>query len=201
MRTVPVNHSAGPLPEGWEPPRWTSMRRVLSFCRLLVSTLHLKHGRAKNRAVAKSVAPRKMHTGSVSTQAMRMLMSVSLCRPERLAAIVPAMPEESTWVVLTGSPMQVCQADGRRGHQFGRGALGVGQVRLADLFADRNDDPLPADHRAQAQREGDGHLDPRGNVLDDLAQVVDCGLGLIRGRGIWRACLPLTSLSTHSATR
>ncbi|MNH41855.1 hypothetical protein D3C79_1034320 [compost metagenome] len=29
---------------------------------------------------------------------------VDICRPERLAAMVPAMPEDSTWVVETGRP-------------------------------------------------------------------------------------------------
>jgi hypothetical protein len=52
----------------------------------------------------KVAAPRKTQTGIVSTQAKIIFRSVAICRPDRLAAIVPAMPEESTWVVLTGKP-------------------------------------------------------------------------------------------------
>ena len=42
--------------------------------------------------------------GRVRIQASAMLRMVDHCRPEPLAAMVPAMPEESTWVVETGSP-------------------------------------------------------------------------------------------------
>ena len=45
-----------------------------------------------------------METGNVNTQAMSRLRTVDICRPVRLAAIVPATPDERTWVVLTGSP-------------------------------------------------------------------------------------------------
>src|SRR5450830_166832 len=45
-----------------------------------------------------------MAAGRVSTQAMARLRRVAICRPERLAAMVPATPEESTWVVETGRP-------------------------------------------------------------------------------------------------
>src|SRR6202142_1738659 len=46
----------------------------------------------------------RIETGSVSTQAMSRLRTVAHCRPEWLAAMVPATPDDSTWVVLTGSP-------------------------------------------------------------------------------------------------
>jgi hypothetical protein len=42
--------------------------------------------------------------GSVSTQAMAMLRIVALCSPDPLAAMVPAIPDESTCVVETGRP-------------------------------------------------------------------------------------------------
>jgi hypothetical protein len=42
--------------------------------------------------------------GRVSTQAMAMLRTVDHCRPEPLADMVPAMPDDSTWVVETGRP-------------------------------------------------------------------------------------------------
>ena len=38
------------------------------------------------------------------TQAISRLRTVDICRPDLLAAIVPATPEESTCVVETGSP-------------------------------------------------------------------------------------------------
>ena len=43
-------------------------------------------------------------TGRVSTQAISRLRSVAICRPEPLAAMVPATPDDSTWVVDTGRP-------------------------------------------------------------------------------------------------
>ena len=49
-----------------------------------------------------------------------------------------------------GQAAEVGQADRGHRHELGRGPLGVGQVGLADLLADRHHDPLPADHRARA---------------------------------------------------
>jgi hypothetical protein len=46
----------------------------------------------------------RIATGKVSTQAMARLRTVDHCRPERLAAIVPATPDDSTCVVDTGRP-------------------------------------------------------------------------------------------------
>ena len=43
-------------------------------------------------------------TGSVSTQAIARFRIVDICRPDRLAAIVPATPDERTCVVETGRP-------------------------------------------------------------------------------------------------
>ena len=45
-----------------------------------------------------------MAAGSVSTQASAILRTVESCSPEPFAAMVPAMPDDSTWVVETGSP-------------------------------------------------------------------------------------------------
>jgi hypothetical protein len=42
--------------------------------------------------------------GSVSTQASAMLRTVESCSPEPLAAMVPAIPDDSTCVVDTGRP-------------------------------------------------------------------------------------------------
>ena len=59
----------------------------------------------KNRPAEKVVAPSSTQTGRVKTQARRRFRRVFICRPERLAAMVPATPLERTWVVLTGRPM------------------------------------------------------------------------------------------------
>ena len=53
----------------------------------------------KNRTPDSSIA-----AGRVSTQASAMLPTVDHCMPEPLATIVPATPDDSTWVVDTGRP-------------------------------------------------------------------------------------------------
>ena len=40
----------------------------------------------------------------MSTHADAIFVTVRICKPERCATIVPAMPDDSTCVVLTGSP-------------------------------------------------------------------------------------------------
>ena len=47
--------------------------------------------------------------GIVSTQAIRMFLIVPPCRPLRLATIVPATPDDSTWVVETGRPNRLAK--------------------------------------------------------------------------------------------
>ena len=42
--------------------------------------------------------------GRVKTQARAISRTVDICRPLLLAAMVPAIPELRTWVVLTGRP-------------------------------------------------------------------------------------------------
>lgn len=51
-----------------------------------------------------SVPDSAIAAGRVSTQASAILRTVDHCRPEPFAAIVPAMPDDSTWVVDTGRP-------------------------------------------------------------------------------------------------
>src|SRR5262249_19667992 len=51
-----------------------------------------------------SVPDNRMATGSVRTHAISRFRTVDICRPDRLAAIVPATPDERTWVVETGRP-------------------------------------------------------------------------------------------------
>src|ERR1700722_4367904 len=55
--------------------------------------------KAQNRHPDSSAA-----AGSVNTHAAAMLRIVDICSPLLSAAMVPATPELSTWVVLTGSP-------------------------------------------------------------------------------------------------
>ena len=62
--------------------------------------------------------------------------------------------------------------DGDRGHDFSRGALRVGQVLLADLLAHGDDDALPAHHGAEAQSDGNRDLDPGGNVLGRVVELL-----------------------------
>jgi hypothetical protein len=47
-----------------------------------------------------------IEAGSVSTHAIARLRTVDHCSPEWFAAMVPAIPDDSTCVVLTGSPNQ-----------------------------------------------------------------------------------------------
>src|ERR1700722_17389402 len=46
----------------------------------------------------------RIDTGTASTQAIAMLRMVASCSPEPLAAMAPATPDDSTWVVETGRP-------------------------------------------------------------------------------------------------
>ncbi|MNF17940.1 hypothetical protein D3C80_2217420 [compost metagenome] len=43
-----------------------------------------------------------MEAGRVRTQASRMVLTVPPCRPVLFATMVPATPEDNTWVVETG---------------------------------------------------------------------------------------------------
>ena len=72
--------------------------------------------------------------------------------------------------------------DRAHGHRLGRGALTIGEVVLADFFADRFDDALVADHRAEAKREGHGIFDPIGDVVGQ-------GVGMLAQRLLGRADL------------
>jgi len=62
-------------------------------------------------------------------------------------------------------------AVGNRPHrnQLGGGALRVGQIIFADLFANSDDNPLPADHRADAERYRDRHFDLGQDELCELS--------------------------------
>jgi hypothetical protein len=55
--------------------------------------------------VQNSTAASPIDAGSVSTQAISKLRSVAICKPDLFAHMVPATPDDKTWVVLTGNPM------------------------------------------------------------------------------------------------
>ena len=61
-----------------------------------------EHHLMKNPPIAKNVADSKIDAGSVMSQARPIFLMVSIWMPDSLAHIVPATPDESTWVVLTG---------------------------------------------------------------------------------------------------
>ena len=82
---------------------------------------------------------------SVSIQASAILRTVESCNPEPLAAMVPAMPEDNTWVVETGNPYASAAAIVAAA-VISAPAPCVGQMRLADFLTDRDDDAFPADH-------------------------------------------------------
>ena len=104
-------------------------------------------------------------TGKVKTHAAAMLRMVDHCSPLLLAIMVPATPEESTCVVLTGRPYIIRCKNGAHRNHFGRGALGIRQVGFPDLLAYGYHNALPADHGAQPKRDRHRHLDPGGMNL------------------------------------
>ena len=74
-------------------------------------------------------------------------------------------------------------ADRSHRRNLGGSSLSVGEMLLADLFSDCDDDPFPSHHRAQAQRHGHGDLYPG---RDEAGGMVDV-LFVIGKRG--RVCL------------
>jgi hypothetical protein len=72
-------------------------QQALRPCELLLPWNRLR--KTQNQKAGSIIA-----TGRVRIHARAILRTVSSRRPERLAVIVPATPDESRWVVLTGSP-------------------------------------------------------------------------------------------------
>src|SRR5262245_35529213 len=107
--------------------------------------------------------------GSVSTQAIKRLRTVAICRPDPLAAIVPATPDDRT--CETGSPNMSAPGDRAHGAQLGACPLSIGQMRFADLLPDRHHDALPADHGAEPERDGDRDLDPERDVFGGVVEL------------------------------
>src|SRR5579872_3732193 len=101
-------------PEPSRPPPHGRARDIPILLRDRVQMIQVRHQSSVTRPSAayadmlrnaQNKNPASMiEIGSVSTHAIRRFRTVAHCRPERFAAIVPAMPDESTCVVLTGSP-------------------------------------------------------------------------------------------------
>src|SRR5208283_5541156 len=65
--------------------------------------------------------------------------------------------------------------DRSHGDNFGGGALAIGHMLFADLFADGDDDPLPADHCSEPERERDRNLYPVGNEFRSAVETLLVG--------------------------
>jgi hypothetical protein len=78
--------------------------------------------------------------------------------------MVPATPDDNTCVVDTGT-VHIGSGDRAGGDELGCRTLTIGQMGLADLLADGDYDALPADHRAEAERDRHRDLDPKRDVL------------------------------------
>jgi hypothetical protein len=66
--------------------------------------MHAEHMRNDEQPGGEEHGPQEDAHGQGGTQASSKLRKVAICRPDLFAAIAPATPEESTWVVLTGKP-------------------------------------------------------------------------------------------------
>ena len=73
--------------------------------------------------------------------------------------MVPATPEDKTCVVLAGSP-KASAAPIVAIAVISAAAPALGEMVLADFFADGDDNALPADHGAEAESERDSDFDP-----------------------------------------
>ena len=86
--------------------------------------------------------------------------------------MVPAMPPVTTWVVLTGKPVNPAPPISAGRDDLGRRALRRRQMLLAEPLAERRHDALVADHGAGPEAECAQHPHPPGRVLHGLHQVV-----------------------------
>ncbi len=73
--------------------------------------------------------------------------------------------------MLTGRPYMSAAPDREHGDQLGRRALCVGEMRFANLLADRAHDALPADGRAETECLGDRDLDPQRDEVGQRLQL------------------------------
>src|SRR5262245_9247020 len=68
---------------------------------------------------------------------------------------------------------EIGRSYGSGSDELGGRTLGICHVALADLLADGDDDTLPSDHGAKAERDGDRDLHPE---RDELGGVVERAL-------------------------
>jgi len=72
--------------------------------------------------------------------------------------------------------VHVGRGDGPGRNQLRSCTLTIGQMRLADFLADRNDDALPTDHRAESHCNGDRDLDPSRDEFRGIVQRLLVGI-------------------------
>ena len=96
-----------------------------------------------------------------------------------------------------GQAQAVCGADGGHGRNFSGGALRVGQVALADFFADGHDDTFPAHHGAESEGQCHGYLHPQG---DEAGRPVNVAFVILQNRRI-RGGDPVRTLQLDSDLR
>ena len=108
-----------------------------------------------------------------------MLRTVDHCRPRAVGRHGAGDARRQHVGGRDRQAVDVGGRDRRRRRDLGRRALRVGQVGLADLLADGDDDALPADHGAEPERDRDRDLHPDRN---ELGRVVERALvGVERG--------------------
>src|SRR5262249_20067570 len=102
---------------------------------------------------------------------------------------------------MRGADRQPVGVGGRNrahSHQLGGGALAVGQVLLADLLADGDNDAFPTHHRAEAKRYRDRDLDPGG---DELGRIIQGPLVVVQHRDLlWGQLASLSFIRKRSAS-
>src|SRR5438876_12078715 len=105
-----------------------------------------------------------MAAGRVKIHAMAMLRTVESWSPDPFAAMVPATPEDRTWVVETGSPYMSAAAIVPAATSSAA-APSIGQIGLADFLADGDHDALPAAHCTETECDRVRPVDPGRHEL------------------------------------
>ena len=121
--------------------------------------------------------------GNVNTHAIAMLRMVAHLQTASIRSHRSGHSRTEDVGGTDGQAEIVRSKDCGHCNEFGAGTLGVGEMFLADFFADGDDDALPADHGAESECKGDRHFDPARNELGglvDLALVVGKRRSLMR---------------------